>query len=104
MMSETLESVERRLAAVERELADVKERLLLLTPGEEAPAGRNVRMLREARLDQAALAVTAQEVFAALGISREPVEAEAAQQRMLAEGVRPEDNIFSRGILEMREE
>ena len=103
-MSETLESMERRLVAVERELADVRERLRLLTPAGVAPAGRNLPMLREARGKQAALAVTAQQVFAALGISCEPVEAEAAQQRMLAEGVRAEDNAFSRGILEMREE
>ncbi len=103
-MSETLESVERRLVAVERELADMREHLRLLMPGEEAPAGGDIRMLRVARAKQAALAVTAQEVFASLGISTEPVEAEAAQRRMLTEGVRPEDNAFSRGILEMRDE
>jgi hypothetical protein len=103
-MSETLESVERRLAAVERELADVRVHLHLLTPGEETPAGRGTRMLHEARLNQAALAVTAQQVFAALGISPQPVAAEAAQRQMLAEGVRPEDNAFSRTIHEMREE
>ena len=100
-MSETLEILEQRLAAVERELADVRERLRVLTPGEEAPG---VRLLRQARRNQSALALTAQEVFASLGISAEPVEAEEAQRRMLAEGVRPEDNAFSRTISEMREE
>lgn len=103
-MSETLEGMERRLIAVERELADIRARLRLLTSGEEARAGRNPRLLDEARGNQAALAVTAQEVFAALGISSESVEVEAAQQRMLADGVRPEDNAFSRGIIEIREE
>jgi hypothetical protein len=103
-MKETLESMERRLAVVERELADMRERLNLLMSAEETPVSRGVRMLREARANQATLAATAQEVFAALGISCEPVEAEDAQRRMLAEGVRPEDNAFSRGIIEMREE
>ncbi len=103
-MSETLESVAQRLAAVERELAVVRERLRLLTPGEEMPADHNVPMLREARANQAALAVTAQEVFAALGISGEPVEAEAAQRQMLSEGVRAEDNTFSRDLIDMRDE
>jgi hypothetical protein len=64
----------------------------------------DVPMLNEARRNQAALAATAQEVFAALGISSQPVEAEAAQRQMLDEGVRPEENAFSRGISAMREE
>lgn len=64
----------------------------------------NAPMLNEARRNQAALAATAQEVFAALGISSEPIEAEAAQRQMLEEGVRSEENAFSRGISAMREE
>src|SRR5689334_5903520 len=103
-MSETLESMGRRLTTVERELAELRERLNLLISKEEMPAGRNVHMLREAQAKQATLAATAQEVFAALGVSGELVQAEDAQRRMLAEGVCPEDNAFSRGILEMREE
>lgn len=62
------------------------------------------RILREANINRAALADTAQVVFARLGISCEPLEAEAAQRQMLAEGVRAEDNGFSRDIIEMREE
>jgi predicted nucleic acid-binding Zn-ribbon protein len=104
MMSDNLESMERRLSAVERELADVRERLRQLMPEEEALPGRNVRMLHEAQIKQAALAETAQAVFASLGISPERIEAEAAQRQMLAEGVRPEDNSFRRSIVEMREE
>ena len=100
-MSETLESMEQRLLAVERELANVRERLRMLTAGEEAPA---VRMLREARVNQVALAVTAEMVFTNLGISSDPVDALATQQQMQAEGVRPEENAFSRGIIDMREE
>jgi hypothetical protein len=100
-MSETLASLEQRLRAVERDLADVRQRLLFLTSEGTAPA---LATLRQAQANQRDLAVTAQEVFAVLGISTEPVEAEAAQKWMLAEGVRAENNAFSRGIIEMREE
>jgi hypothetical protein len=68
------------------------------TPSEE------LGWLREARTNQAALADTAQAVFAGLGIPHEPVEAEDVQRQMLAEGVRPEDDSFRRSIEEMREE
>lgn len=39
-----------------------------------------------------------------MGVSGEPVGAEKLQEMMIAEGVNPEDNQFSRGIIEMREE
>jgi len=103
-VSDTLENMERRLLAVEGELADVRERLSRLAPEEETLHGRNVRILHEAQINLAALADTAQMVFTSLGISCEPIEAEAVQQQMLAEGVRAEDNSFSRDIIEMREE
>jgi hypothetical protein len=103
-MSDTLESMQQRLGVVERELADVRERLRLLTPAEQTQPSQNVRGLREAQFNQIALAAMAKEVFAKMGITSESVTAEQAQQRMLAEGVRPEDNAFSRDIRAMREE
>ncbi len=44
--------------------------------------------------------------MAAMGIdvSEPPIGAEALQQMLIAEGINPEDNEFSRGIIEMREE
>jgi hypothetical protein len=44
--------------------------------------------------------------MAAMGISisEPPISAEALQQLLIAEGVNPEGNEFSRGIVEMREE
>jgi hypothetical protein len=46
------------------------------------------------------------EAMAAMGInvSEQPIGAEALRQMMIAEGINPEDNEFSRGIIEMREE
>lgn len=43
-------------------------------------------------------------VMKELGIEGKPIPAEELQAMMLAEGIRPEDNEFSRGIIEMREE
>jgi hypothetical protein len=42
--------------------------------------------------------------FAAMGVRGEPIGAEKVQKMMAACGVRPEDNILSRGIIDMREE
>jgi hypothetical protein len=42
--------------------------------------------------------------FQALGATNEPIGAEKVQEMAVACGVNPEDNLFSRGIIEMREE
>jgi hypothetical protein len=72
-MSDTLERLEQRLAAVEGELAVLRERLDRLVPPATLAEG-GPPMLREARARQAALAATAREVFAAMGIPEEPVK------------------------------
>ncbi len=42
---------------------------------------------------------------ALMGFVKDPTAtAEKAQEMMLADGIRPEDNIFSRGIIEARED
>ncbi len=42
--------------------------------------------------------------FAAMGVRGEPIGAEKVQAMVAACGVRPEDNLLSRGIIDMREE
>ena len=42
--------------------------------------------------------------FAEMGIHGEAIEAELAQKMITACGVRPQDNLLSQGIVEMREE
>jgi hypothetical protein len=42
--------------------------------------------------------------FTEMGIDKEPIGAEKVQEMILACGIKPEDNLFSRGIIEMREE
>lgn len=38
------------------------------------------------------------------GVTNKPIGAEKLQEMMLKEGIKPEDNSFSKGIIEMREE
>jgi hypothetical protein len=42
--------------------------------------------------------------FQQMDITTQPIGAEALQEMMLQEGVRPEENMASRGIIAMREE
>jgi hypothetical protein len=55
-------------------------------------------------VDKAKLRPLIAKVFEEMGIRGEPVGAEKVQERLGACGVRPEDNVFSQGIIEMREE
>lgn len=42
--------------------------------------------------------------FEKMGIQGEPIGAEKVQAQIAARGVKPEDNVFSRALLRMREE
>lgn len=61
-------------------------------------------MLREAKANQAAISAAAAKAFEEMGITGQPIGAEKVQEISLACGLQPEDNTFSRGIIEMREE
>ncbi len=55
--------------------------------------------------DKAALQRMVQEQNTAIGLVRDPyATAEEAQELILADGVRPEDNLFSCGIIAARDE
>ena len=103
-MVTTLEELEKRLAGLEREVAALRRRL----EGhfqEETPAERGARMLREAEASQAAISTITARVFAEMGIpEKPPVSIEELRRMMIECGVKPEDNIFSREIIAMREE
>jgi hypothetical protein len=79
-------------------------RLVALPEVEETPAERGT--MPRYRADQ-----TYEEWIASLkkflkdnGATGEPIGAERLRQMMIEEGVDPNDNSFSRGIIEMREE
>jgi hypothetical protein len=44
------------------------------------------------------------EWFKQIGITDEPISAKELQKMALQEGIRPEDNLLSSGIISMREE
>jgi hypothetical protein len=94
-MTTTMEELEKRVAALERELNYLRQELGIWTPG-ETPA--------ESERAQAEVEAAWARVKEELGIHGEPIGAEKLRERMLASGIKPEDNILSRGIIEMREE
>jgi hypothetical protein len=99
----TVEELEQRLAAVEREVARL--RLKLDQNGtEESPAERAARTRRESEQAHARWVAGWAAALKEMGIEGQPVGAEKLQEMMRASGIKPEDNEFSRGIIEMREE
>ena len=70
-------------------------------PTEES---RGARLIREAAESHAAVVATSERVLESLGIHGEPIGARALRERMIAEGVNPDGNEFSREIIAMREE
>ncbi|MGH9768448.1 MAG: hypothetical protein ACREAB_13535 [Blastocatellia bacterium] len=97
-MAATLEDLEKRLTAVEQELA------MWRLANAETPAERGARLLREAGLNQDRIAAAWAAAMEEAGISGEPISAEELQKMFVECGVNPENNEFSRGIIEMREE
>jgi hypothetical protein len=102
-MATTLEDLEKRLTALEQEVTSLRQ-LVERRPIDETPAERGARLLREGKRSQAALAAGWAKAMEQMGIRGEPVGAERLQEMMLASGIKPEENAFSRGIIEMREE
>jgi hypothetical protein len=102
-MAITLEELEKRLVALEQEVAALRqreERRLI----NETSAQRGARLLREAKASQAAMSAAWARAMERMGIRGEPIGAEKLQEMMLAAGIKPEENLLSRAIIEMREE
>ena len=70
----------------------------------QSAAERGLQMLRESSQDQAEITASWAAAMKEMGISGEAIGAEELRARMIAWGINPEDNEFSRGIIEMREE
>jgi hypothetical protein len=102
-MATTLEDLEKRLAALEQEVASLRQ-LVERRPVDETPAERGARLLREASLSQPQLEAAWAKAMEKMGIHAEPSSAERLREMIAACGVKPEDNMLSRGIIEMREE
>ncbi len=102
-MTISLEAFAERLTAVEAELVRLRQ-ALMGRPAEETAAERGARLLRDTALSAGAMAAGWAKALEILGIRGEPIGAENVRRMIAACGFKPEDNEFSRGIIEMREE
>src|SRR5438876_101256 len=102
-MAMTLAELEKRVVALEREVALLKlARNGAITQPNSAQNGAH--MVQEALASQASLTAFSAELFAKMGIAQAPLGAEKLQSLMLDSGIKPEENLFSREIKKMREE
>jgi hypothetical protein len=101
-MTATLEELQQRVEKLEQELATL--RALYLPPLDETPAQHGARLLAQARFEAPRLQALAAKVLEEMGIRGEPVPPEELRRMMAEAGIKPEENLFSRGIVEMREE
>jgi hypothetical protein len=102
-MAPTVQDLEKRITTLEQEIARLRQILEDGMTTDEA-ANSGARLLREAKANQAAFSAGVAKAFAEMGITGEPVGAEKLREMMLACGIDPEDNEFSREIIAMREE
>jgi hypothetical protein len=105
-MAVTIEELKRKVARLQRELAEVSAGLDELAAAGSA-AGRPADPLAGRRFsDPKALLPVLDRAFAEMGIdvTGPALTPKEVQDLMLREGVRPEDNILSRGIIAAREE
>jgi hypothetical protein len=124
-MATTLKQLEKRVSAVEKKLAKVmKESKAKAGTQRNGKNGKTVQPKPEPeqKIGWAAIAKPgswiakqlamqpeisklADKVFAEMGISGEPtMDPREIQERMIARGVNPEDNEFTRELIKMREE
>ena len=98
----TIDELEKRVAALEQEVSLLRQ--LLVPTGLETPAERARRAARMTALEMPAAAAVFAKWLEEMGIKGEPIPAEKLREMIAAEGVKPEDNEFSRALIEMREE
>jgi hypothetical protein len=105
VMAATIDQLRVKVERIEQDVAEVRQELarLSLTAALEPEQWWAARMER-VRMENARLRPVIDRVFGEMGIVGEPIGAEQVQKMMATDGVMPEENLFSRGILEMREE
>jgi hypothetical protein len=101
-MAASLEELERRLAELEQEVKEL--RAIVRPPIDPTAAERGAAMMRQAKLSAPAMAAAWRRAMQEMGIADvKPVGVEKLREMLIAEGIRPEDNEFSRAIIEERE-
>jgi hypothetical protein len=102
-LNQKLEHVEQEVVNIRRELKQLRESVKIEVLPQTAEE-KYVNRLERMRLKKEKLQPIVDEVFKKMGIHGEPIGAENVQKMIAACGIKPEDNEFSRGIIEMREE
>ena len=102
-LNQKLEHVEREVADMRRQLQQLRESIKIEVLPQAVEEKRAERLAR-VRLQKEKLRPIVAEVFERMSIRGEPIGAENVQKMIAACGIKPEDNEFSRGIIEMREE
>jgi hypothetical protein len=101
----TIDELEKRVAALEQEVSFLRKYLLPSRPGEESPAEAAWRRALAAALQAPAVAAAWTRFMEHMGIKGlQYMPPEKLREMIAAEGVKPEDNEFSRALIEMREE
>lgn len=102
-MAATIEMIKTRLARIQDELQQVSAELdEVAATASSTPAPSGQLRSRSAPHLRAQFKAALAEL--GIGLDQRPMTPEEVQQLMLREGVRPEDRIFSQGIIEAREE
>jgi len=108
-MSETVETLAKRLDRLEAIVQQMSDKLSRLT--EESTAQQKsqekpktgVEIIKEMAIDKRPLSQAIRKIIERTGIDEEPIPLEELRERMARRGVRPEDNEFSRAIIAERE-
>ncbi len=104
---EAFDDVIGRLDQLEKGITEVKNQLNMLMdtfanlPMKNIKTGEEMMALHTPKKQQNA--EIARDIFEKLGISGKPIPAEELQAQMAKNGIRAEDNEFSRAIIEERE-
>ena len=100
-MAVTIDMIQEKLGEIESNVSLLREQFNQWLAQQERPSdpAPTVQFVDKEKL----LPLTAR-TFKKMGIYGEPIGAEELQKMVAACGVKPEDNIFSRGIIDMREE
>lgn len=106
-MSLSVMQVEANLMRLEAEVAEALRQVREIKLAKElTPEERRAARLARVRAENERLRPYIEKVFEEMGIitDEEPLSAEEIQELIAAGGVKPEDNLFSRMLIEMREE
>lgn len=105
-MTITVKELWAKVHRLEEELAEVRRQLESLSEKELTPEERLALWQERVRRENERMLPSMRSFLEQLGIPEDmkPIPAEQLQQMMIESGINPKDNLFSRAIIEMREE